>query len=54
MKFTDFNIWFSDGSYKPQKVFITALTRHQAKILAQAERIKDGLDYTVFKIEEAA
>lgn len=53
MKYTNFNVWFSDGSYEPQKVFIAALTRHQAKILAQAERIKGGLDYTVFKIDES-
>ena len=49
---TTYIIWFANGNYKPQSVVKTAFNQHEALILAQAERIKNGLDYTLHKIEE--
>ena len=54
MKKTIFKVWFSNGNYNPEYVLIEALNQSEALILAQAERIQDGLDYTLHKIEEAA
>lgn len=51
MKTTKYNVWFTNGSYKPQYERITALNSSQAIILAKAERIKLGLDYAFHKIE---
>jgi len=50
MKHIQFIVWFSDSSYDPQKVEVWALTKEQAVILAQAERIKAGDDYTLHSI----
>jgi len=52
MKNYKFKVWFSNGSYEPQPVEVLAMGRYQAKILAQAERIKAGLDFTVNKVEQ--
>lgn len=52
MKLTKYIVWFSNENYEPQSVTVKALNQNDALILAQAERIKNGLDYTLFKIEE--
>lgn len=52
MKMTKFLVWFTDNTYKPQCVEVTAFDGHKALILAQAERIKAGLDFTFHHIEE--
>ncbi len=51
MKTTKFTIWFSNGDYDAQMVIVHALSEEQARILAQAERIKAGCDYTICNIE---
>lgn len=51
MKMTVYMVWFSNENYNPQGVSVEALNQGEALILAQAERIKDGLDYTLHKIE---
>ena len=51
MKDFPYIVWFSNVNYKPQPVTVHALNQNDALILAQAERIKEGLDYTLFKIE---
>ena len=48
---TLFKVWFSNCNYEPQYVLVEALNQNDALILAQAERIHDGLDYTLHKIE---
>ena len=53
MKKTLFKVWFANSNYEPQYVLISALNQNDALILAQAERIQDGLDYTLHRIEEA-
>ena len=53
MKKTMFKVWFSNCNYAPQYVLVEALNQNDALILAQAERIRDGLDYTLHKIEIA-
>lgn len=50
MKHTKFIVWFSDSSYKPQMVVVYAFNEEQATILAKAERIKAGADYTVHEV----
>jgi len=50
MKTTKFTIWFSNGDYDAQMVIVHALSEEQARILAQAERIKAGCDYTICNI----
>lgn len=50
MKHTEFNIWFSNGDYDPQMVKVFAFNEEQATILAKAERIKAGADYTLHKV----
>lgn len=52
MKYTKYEVWFSNCNYDPKCVKVSALNQNDALILAQAKRIKDGLDYTLFKIEE--
>lgn len=52
MKQSYFRVWFSNGNYLPEFIDIAALGQPEALILAQAERIKAGIDYTVLKIEE--
>lgn len=54
MKFTDFDVWFSNDNYDPQKVRVIAMNASEAIILAQAKRIQSGLDYTVCKISEVS
>jgi len=53
MKKSMFLVWFSNENYDPQYVKISALNQQEALILAQAERIQDGLDYTLDRIELA-
>ena len=52
MKKNKYRVWFSNVNYAPQCVLVSAFNRGSALILAQAERIKEGSDYTLFKIEE--
>lgn len=52
MKHTKFIVYFSNGDYPPEAVHVHALNEEQAKILAMASRIKKGLDFTVYLIEE--
>ena len=56
MKLTkrEYKVWFSDGNYDPEYVLVYAQSQNDALILAQPERINDGLNYTLHKIEEAA
>lgn len=51
MKQTKFAVWFSNTNYEPQRVIVYAFNQGDALILAQAERIKDGLDYTLHNID---
>lgn len=51
MKKTEYIVWFSNENYDPQYVEVSALNQGDALILAQAERIKEGLDFTLLKIE---
>ena len=50
MKQNKYIVWFANENYAPQSVAVTAFNQHEALILAQAERIKEGLDYTLHKI----
>lgn len=50
MKHTKFTVWFSNASYNPQMVIVYAFNEEQAIILAKAERIKAGADYTVHEV----
>ena len=52
MKETKYRVQFTDGSYPIQIVEVMALSKGTAIILAQAERIKAGLDYTLYDIFE--
>ena len=54
MKQSFFRVWFSNGNYLPESVSVSAFGQGDALILAQAERIKAGCDYTLLKIEEIA
>jgi len=54
VKNVTYKVWFSDGNYDPEYVLVYAQSQNDALILAQAERINDGLNYTLHKIEEAA
>lgn len=53
MKHTLFIVWFANENYEPQGVSVVAFNQDQAIILAQAERIKAGCDYTLHKVESA-
>ena len=52
MEYKQFNVWFANENYEPEYVRVNATSQGDALILAQAERIQDGLDYTLHKIEE--
>jgi len=52
MKMTQFRVWFANENYSPQYVKVSASCQGDALILAQAKRIKAGLDRTLHKIEE--
>ena len=52
MKQTTYIVWFSNENYRPQGVTVRALNQNEALILAQAERIAEGLDYTMHEIRE--
>ena len=47
MRKKKFKVFFASGD-----VLVGAFTENEAKILAQAQAIKNGWDYTVFKITE--
>ena len=47
MKKKKFKVFFASGD-----VIVSAFNEKEAKILAQAQAIKNGWDYTVFKITE--
>jgi len=47
-----FKVWFSNVNYEPEYETVTTSCQDDAIILANAERIKKGCDYTIFKIEE--
>ena len=51
MKEFTYVVWFSNCNYEPQGVTVKALNQNNALILAQAERIKEGLDYTLDNIQ---
>ena len=53
MKDFPYIVWFSNENYAPESVMVNALNQNDALILAQAERIKKGLDYTLYEIKEA-
>ena len=53
MKMTQYRVWFANENYSPQYVEVNAGSQGTALILAQAERIKGGLDYTLYKIEDS-
>ena len=50
-EYQDYKVWFSNVNYKPEFVEVTATNQNDALILAQAERVKEEKDYTLFKIE---
>lgn len=50
MKKDMYLVWFTNGDYTPQSVKVAAFNKKEAEILAKAERIKAGLDYTVHDI----
>ena len=50
MKQTTYTVWFSNENYSPQPVTVRALNQNDALILAQAERVVEGLDYTLYEI----
>lgn len=52
MKRYEYLVWFANCNYEPQAVQVRALNQNDALILAQAERIKEGLDYTLFEIKQ--
>ena len=47
MREKKFKVFFASGD-----VIVSAFNEKEAKILAQAQAIKNGWDYTVFKITE--
>ena len=51
MKQNIYIVWFANENYEPQRITVLALNQQEALILAQAERIKEGCDYTLHKIE---
>lgn len=53
MKQNKYVVWFANENYEPQKVKVFAFNQNEALILAQAKRIKEGLDYTLYKIDVA-
>lgn len=46
-----FTVWFTDGTYLSQSIHVMAANDSDAIIIAQAERIKRGLDHTFHKVE---
>ncbi len=52
MKQTKYTVWFSNCNYEPQFERVWAFNQDDAVILAKAERIKQGCDHTLFKVEE--
>lgn len=52
MKQATYIVWFSNVNYSPQGVTVRAFNQNEALILAQAERIVEGLDYTMHEIRE--
>ena len=51
MKQYKYLVWFSNCNYEPECVTVKAFNANDALILAQAERIKSGEDYTLDSIE---
>ena len=51
MKYNTYIVWFSNCNYEPEGVTVKAINQNEALILAQAERVKDELDYTLNKID---
>jgi len=52
MKLTEYEVWFSNENYPPQREIVMAFNQNDALILAQAARIKQGLDYTLDSIKK--
>lgn len=50
MKNYHYKVWFANENYKPQAVRVS--NQQTALILAQGERIRAGLDYTLHEIEK--
>jgi len=51
MKENTYLVWFSNCNYKPEFVKVRATNQGNALILAMAERIKEGSDYTLERID---
>ena len=52
MKMYKFIVWFATDNYLPEPVKLVASSASTAIILAQAQRIKAGLDYTIFEVQK--
>jgi hypothetical protein len=52
MKMYKFTVWFANDNYVPEPVKLVASSAATAIILAQATRIKAGLDYTIFEVNK--
>ena len=52
MKETKYRVQFTNGNYPMEPVEVMAFNERDAIILAKAERIKAGLDCTVYDIFE--
>jgi hypothetical protein len=50
MNTTEFHVWFQHGDHT-RYVVVYTFSEQEAKILAQAERIKGGLTYEVLRVE---
>jgi hypothetical protein len=51
VKLNNYLVWFSNINYEPESVKVKAENQGNALILAQAKRIKCGLDFTLDHIE---
>jgi len=51
MKDNKYKVWFANCNYKDQFEIVFAINQNDALIIAQAERIKQGCDYTLDRIE---
>ena len=51
MKQNTYKVWFTNGTYEPQYELVGGFNDRQAEIVAQAVRIRAGLDYTTHKVE---
>lgn len=52
MYYKTYHVLFSNGDYQPELVIVDASCMDDAIILAQAKRIKQGLDRTIKSVKE--